>query len=584
VSGERQDGSETAVATQPENAAGHDIADWSPVDLHEEARRALREGRHAEAEALLKDLPASDIQIIAMRAVAAAGLGRRSEAYGQLDRHLAASPGDLRLLRAKQSAARLLDDRPMIVEVLLAILHQRHDLADAITLGLALKRLDSMPSHEEIWRRLSRGRGMPAHRRTMAHVLHEIGAPAEAAAILVELVNAGDPDAELLVEASARLNAADRRDEARQVTMAAINRFPIVKVRDPAGPAIRLLVLTDFMAHSVPAMEAPNIANSLGGGNFPSQLTLDGVALSYGIFNARRFAETFRPEDFDALLCNFAFNEARPADFMDRVDRFLAETPCAVLNHPRRTLALTRDANYGAHGGRDDIVFPRTERIDAYADRMEETIAWIEARFDYPVIVRPITSQRGGGAELVADRAALAADLAGRSGQPLYVIQFHACRRDWADRVLAWRVVWVGGALLPVSTFRFPSWTTHGPGPNNDRYRQDVLVKDTRFLEEDRAFQLDFERTVPAAVRHLLAERLARSGADICGMDFGYLEDGRPIIFEMNANMRLFFAPSRLPFMPYYVASDARIGEAILALIRRRVAAAPAGRSWRRLG
>lgn len=142
--------------------------DWTAVDLRSEARRALLEGRHADADALLQDLPGADIHLVAMRALAAAGRGRKVEAYGLLDRHLAAAPHDFRLLRAKQSAARLLDDRPMVVEVLLAILNLRHDLGDSIALGLALKRLPSMPSHDAIWRRLSRGRATAAHRRTMA--------------------------------------------------------------------------------------------------------------------------------------------------------------------------------------------------------------------------------------------------------------------------------------------------------------------------------------------------------------------------------------------------------------------------------
>jgi len=555
---------------------------WEAVDLVRETQRLLRERRFDEAVTLTDALTAGegDDTHRLLRAMALAGAGRAGEARVEIDGVRARHPRDARVLTVRKQVARLLDDTDLLADSLAALLRLRHSEDDCVRLGRVLRERSPRPSPAVVAALIEGGQARSEHQRSCALILHEMGEAEAAVATIRGLVHdAATP--EILVEASAFFHAAGDLDTARRLSLTAVRGEPIVTAFPAHRPAARLLVVSDLMAQSFARATRPSLANTYGGGNFPAQLSLRDIDTAYGVFNASGFAQAASGRRIDAVLCNFSFREDRPADFLARFDRFARSLDRPVLNHPRLALAATRDANYRRFGDRDDIVFPRTLRLDLRDMAVEAALARIEDEFAYPVILRPTSSHDGGGMVLAAGRDELGAALTARRGEAVFAIQYHVCRRDRADRALAYRVVLVDGRLLPVTTFRFPSWSTHAKGTVRSAYRQRVLSRDADALAEDRAFIEDFETQVPATVRHGLRDMLAATGLDIVGMDFGYLQDGRPIVFEINAAMLLLFSAFRLPFMPYYIDSDTRIAEAIRDLVLARVAAARSGRTGR---
>ncbi|MEQ9812358.1 MAG: hypothetical protein RLO50_06225 [Azospirillaceae bacterium] len=555
---------------------------WEEVDLVRETQRLLRERRFDEAVTLADALTAGDGDDVhrLLRAMALAGAGRSGEARAEIDGVRARHPLDARVLTVRKQVARLLDDADLLADSLAALLRLRHNEDDCVRLGRVLRELTPRPSPAAVAALVEGSQPRSEHQRSCALILHEMGESAAAIAAIRGLVHdAATP--EVLVEASAFFHATGDPDTARRLSLAAVRRAPIVTAFPAERPAARLLVVSDLMAPSFARATRPSLANTYGGGNFPAQLALRDIDTAYGVFNASGFAQAVTDRRIDAVLCNFSFREDRPADFLARFDRFARSLDRPVLNHPRLALAATRDGNYRRFGGRGDIVFPRTLRLDLHDLAPEAALARIEGELDYPIILRPTNSHDGGGMVLAEGRAELVAALAARRGEAVFAIQFHACRRDRADRAVAYRMVLVDGRLLPVTTFRFPSWSTHAKGTVRSAYRQSVLSRDVDALAEDRAFIEDFENQVLAPVRRGFQAMLAATGLDIVGMDFGYLQDGRPIVFEINAAMLLLFSAFRLPFMPYYIDSDARIAEAIRGLVLARIGAAPAGRKGR---
>lgn len=451
-------------------------------------------------------------------------------------------------------------------------------LSTCMRLARLLKAVNKAAKHpvwtaEAIRKRLASAKDDGHAARAAGQLLFQMGEASAAGDSYARLVTdpTARPSPQWMVEAAVALDAAGRARDAQQVTTAVIKAMPIV-TRPIEKPAASLLIIRDLTRHSFNS-RFPTIPSCFGGDGYPSQIAFDDIQLSYGIFNAKAFPDLARRLRPDVTLCNFTGLARRPATFVDDFDAIMAELGCGVLNHPRALLACTRDANYRRLAGQDGMLFPRTEALTVHAGDLEATVADLESRFDYPIIVRPQESQFGRGMVLAGDTAALRDALGKSAGAPIYAIQYYQCRRDWADRAMAFRAALIGDRLLPIATFRFPSWSTHAEVTGQgDAYRRDVLLNDRRFIEEDRAFVEEFEREVSPADRAALKAAMATTGLDIVGMDFGRAADGSLVGFEINPFMLLFFEGERGAQMPHYRASDARVRAAMADLVHARAA------------
>lgn len=557
--------------------------DWAAFDLDQEGQIALRERRFADVLDLTADAedpgamprPAA----LGQRAIALAGLGHRDQAYALLDRLSRVTGGDRRAWVAKRMAARLLGDLPVLVEMLFTDLEARYSMTDCQQLARNLMRMAQSegkpaPGPRAVIDRLCRQGATVARLRAAAQVMSEMGHPVEAAKVYADMLgrHGAEVGPDELVEASSLFVEAGQREQAHRLSMEAIRRAPIVR-RPVEGASARLLVISDLLRryfHNRPPVPA---VSAYGGNNYAVQMEFRQIEVGYGIFNSETFDAAARDFAPDAILGNFSFAAGRPDDFLDQIDAAFDRLGAVVFNHPRHALRLTRHGNYQRLAGRSDISMARTELITVDGADIDGQIAWIEQRFTYPVIARPPATQFGGGAECLDNRAALAGRLTSEAGKPLYIIQFLELRRDWADRPIAYRAVMIDGALYPVALFTGRDWTTHIPG-GAGVYRETVLAHEDRFQQAMRDYMLDFETTIPADHRQALLSALHETGMDIVGADFGCTKDGRPVIFEMNANMMYQMGGLMGPQFPYFVDTDARIRQAIEAMFLARIGAA----------
>lgn len=275
-------------------------------------------------------------------------------------------------------------------------------------------------------------------------------------------------------------------------------------------------------------------------GNFPSQLATE-FADQY------RFLSIFpdSPTAGDALRGlprpALALNNFTNAEKL-LVEGKFAEVCAAidslgvpVLNHPRLVAQVTRQKNSERLARVEGIIAPKIVRYQSTKSLRGLLITDIEARYDYPMILRTVFHQMGKGTWLIQNREELHQALDETDDQQFYLINYVDLRHDngYYRRI---RAAFVDKTWTIIRVDYHDYWNVRGRRELGlvDFYREHpgmmdladrITLEPFSMLSSDALDKLDdIARVIPL---------------DIFGMDFDITDDGQIAVFEANATMNL---------------------------------------------
>jgi hypothetical protein len=317
----------------------------------------------------------------------------------------------------------------------------------------------------------------------------------------------------------------------------------------PGAEPLRLLALMapgDFMA------------------NTPLEFLLEGssVALESFYLSAQDSLPSSLPDHDLAFVAVAESDENRP--ILERLAGSSANWPRPLINDPGLIAGLTRDGfaklMQGAHG----VVVPPVQRIDRDDLGVSDQSADF-ARFDYPIIARPVGSHAGEGLNKIDGASDLERYLNEVECDHYYVAPFVDYSN--ADGLFRkFRIVLIEGEPFAVHMAISHHWMVHylnADMTNNEANRHEEAA----FME---AFETDF------ALRHAEAFRAVhqRTGLDYVLLDCAETSTGDLLIFEAGTAM-IVHSLDPVDIFPYKPRNMEKIFVAFESMLRRKADSIP---------
>jgi hypothetical protein len=431
-------------------------------------------------------------------------------------------------------------DGPVLASVDGRILlkQNRHDeaLARLEPLAATPAAIDAAPAAAA----LLTGRDEPARLQSLLEALPPD--PAVAHEVAVALLAAGAVDAAALLAGrlppaaetvwlkAAVAMRAGREDEARQGAAAALQAHPML-VRGPARPRLRVGVLSTLTLRTL--RQYHGLPGLYQGANCPRQLRSDTVGLVFLLANLPPRPEVAaRIGRVDVIINNLANADlVTDAQFAGAVGAWSAALGAPVVNPAERIGATGRFDSAALLAREPDLAMPATIRLGRGYDLMKAA-ATVRARIAGPVIVRSPYDHRQKGLALAHDDVELLGALAPLAESGATVLAFHTIP-PMAGAIPKFRAVRIGGKLRPLRADFGHEWSVgRTTGVPLMAHRADLQAIERRYLADPASI-------AGAAGWRALERGLGRFGLDYIGVDFAPGADGRPVVFEANAAMRI---------------------------------------------
>lgn len=215
---------------------------------------------------------------------------------------------------------------------------------------------------------------------------------------------------------------------------------------------------------------------------------------------------------------------------LDNARRLLRAIPGKVINRPEAVLRSTRDQIAKRLADIPGLLVPKVIRLKK-ADEAKLRDKLARAALEFPLIMRQPGTHLGTSQARFDDLGTMIAAMV--PGTEYLVTQFVDYRS--ADGLYRKCRVWfIGTHTIFRHQFASDHWNVH----NKDGLmfmadRPDLLAEEEAlFASPDGAF--------PSDVKQVLARIRERIDLDYFGIDFGFMPDGRVILFEANATMNFF--------------------------------------------
>jgi glutathione synthase/RimK-type ligase-like ATP-grasp enzyme len=215
---------------------------------------------------------------------------------------------------------------------------------------------------------------------------------------------------------------------------------------------------------------------------------------------------------------------------LDNLSRLLRGFGGKVINRPEAVRRTTRDQVAKRLADIPGLLVPKTIRLKkADAARLREKLE--RTGMDFPLIMRePGTHLGTSQARFDHLDAMIAAMTPGREYIATQFVDYRS-----ADGLYRKCRVWFIG---PHTIFRHQFASDHWNVHNKDGLR--FMADRPDLLAEERALFASPDGAFPSDVKRVLAEIRNRIDLDYFGIDFGFMPDGRVILFEANATMNFF--------------------------------------------
>ena len=200
-----------------------------------------------------------------------------------------------------------------------------------------------------------------------------------------------------------------------------------------------------------------------------------------------------------------------------------------VINRPGAILRTERDGTSALIAPIPGIVVPTTSRHTAL-----DAVTLMERLRSSPsgLIVRRVGSQTGQEMLLVRAADQVPAVLDAMGGSACFCIDYHDFA-DTAGRFSKMRFFRIRSEVYPEHRITANSWNIHSA----DRYR--LMKADTALQQDEQRFLSDPAAVIGTGAIDAIRSAFERTGLEYCGIDFAQLRDGRMLVFELNASMRL---------------------------------------------
>jgi tetratricopeptide (TPR) repeat protein len=515
-------------------------------------------------------------QAWAARAEALRALGRLDEALDCCARGLALCPADAGLLAERGFTLHALgrlgeallahDDALAAFPGHVATLIDRALLLETLgRLDEALAGLDAALRHDPLRAEAWCNRG---------NVLQKRGDWPRALASYDAALSARADFPEALINRAAALRALGRLSEADHDAATALKLRP----RSPDAWINRAIILQELGQEAeattcyrkavalrplipVPAIRSPAAFTALfvmapGAGNTPPE-SLVGAAEHEGrilVHLPGRAPDERLFADADVVVNLVSdVDKSRPA--LVELTPLLARLGKPIVNPPELILRTDRQSVARTLNGIPHGVVPRTRRHAGGSLR--------EAARDmaFPCLARPVGTHGGDDFERIEDAAALAAFGALHPGSDFYLTPFVDYRSP-DGHFRKYRMMWIGGAVLPYHLAIGSHWKVHHASTDMASHRW-MQEEEHRFLEAPGEV---FDASAHAALQ-AIGERI---GLDYFGIDCALDQEGRVVVFEVNASM---LVHQRNSAFPYKAAAVARIKLAFDAMLARKASA-----------
>ncbi|WP_428391774.1 hypothetical protein [Lichenicoccus sp.] len=284
------------------------------------------------------------------------------------------------------------------------------------------------------------------------------------------------------------------------------------------------------------------------GGNVPTEQLLDDRVFAVHTLVADQ-AEPSVVLPPHALVLNAIGDAELCGAALDAAERMLAGHCAPVFNPLDAVRATTRVGNAMRLGRLENVVAPRMSTLPRAA--LRDGVPG----FGFPLLLRSPGFHTGAHFVRIEDAAALAAGVAMLPGEALTAIEpLDARGADGFAR--KYRVMVVGGALLPLHLAIAPDWKVH-------HFTAGMEARPEHRAEEA-AFLADMASVLGRPAMDTLGRIAEVLGLDYGGIDFGLNARGKVLLFEANATMTV--ARPRAGSIWEYRAAAA---EAVIASTRR---------------
>ena len=258
---------------------------------------------------------------------------------------------------------------------------------------------------------------------------------------------------------------------------------------------------------------------------------------------------------------SLVFNEISDPDShkttLERCVKMCSALGVPVINHPANILRTSRDSVANLLGDVPGVKMPKTIRFKPRAP--EDVFKQIaESGFDFPVIVR-IAGVHGGKSNVFVESES---DLHKLhiypfDGSSFYLTQFVDYRSE-DGLYRKYRIVVVDGEPMVRHLLMNSEWLIHAAS-------QDFMEKRPELWDEEKDSYEKFESNLKPVIASSVREITKRLNLEYYGIDCNINEQGEILIFEVNANMNVFFNRN-----PAYEERLKRIKQAIKGLVKRK--------------
>jgi len=215
---------------------------------------------------------------------------------------------------------------------------------------------------------------------------------------------------------------------------------------------------------------------------------------------------------------------------LDNLKRLLRTFSGKVINRPEAVLRTTRDLIARRLADIPSLLAPKAIRLKS-ADRAKVRDRLDRAGMEFPLILREPGTHLGTSQARFDDLDAMVAGMT--AGTEYIATQFVDYRS--ADGLYRKCRVWFIG---PHTIFRHQFASDHWNVHNKDGLR--FMADRPDLIAEEKALFAEPDGAFPAEVKQVLAAIRERIDLDYFGIDFGFMPDGRVILFEANATMNFF--------------------------------------------
>ena len=340
-----------------------------------------------------------------------------------------------------------------------------------------------------------------------------------------------ETDANALMDLSTLLHFMGQRDCALSVQALALDIRQIYRLRCSAGSAgIRLLAI----------MSAGDLTE-----NNALEFLVEGsdIALDILYVGLDRSMPAALPDHDLAMVAVCETDRSLP--LLAQIGNQVKSWPRPVLCAPDRLARLSRDGASALLRGVPGIVMPHTARIDRgtleSVGRSGISVTALVPDGGFPVIVRPVDSQKGQGLMKLDGPGAIACYLKTRPEAAFHVARFVDYRgKDGQFR--KYRIVLIDGRPYACHMAISGNWMVH--------YLNAGMVESAEKRAEEAQFFATFDDNFARRHQAALVAIAKRLELEYVGIDCGETPEGELLIFEVDSGMTV-HAMDPVDIFPY---------------------------------